>query len=124
MCGRLGCLWADGGYAGQLVNWVSPVSRGALQIVRRSDPARGFFVLPWRWVVERTFGWLGRSRRLSRDYERQAQVAEAFADLAICRLMQAALLDRLNTEDRQRWAEATLKLVTEFALYGSDDVRT
>jgi len=85
--GRLRWLWADGGYAGQLVQWVGRVSRRALEIVRRSDPARGFPVLPRRWVVERTFGWLGRSRRLSRDYERQAEVAEAFVYLAMCRLM-------------------------------------
>lgn len=85
--GRLRHLWADGGYAGQLVTWVSRVSRCALEIVRRSDTACGFIVLPRRWVVERTFGWLGRSRRLSRDYERRPQVAEAFVYLAMCRLM-------------------------------------
>ena len=87
MYGRLRCLWADGGYAGQLVQWVARVSRCVLEIVRRSDTVRGFTVLPRRWVVERTFGWLGRSRRLSRDYERKAQVAEAFVYLAMCRLM-------------------------------------
>ena len=85
--GRLRHLWADGGYAGQLVQWVARVSRCTLEIVRRSDTARGFLVLPRRWVVERTFGWLGRSRRLSRDYERKAPVAEAFVYLAMCRLM-------------------------------------
>jgi putative transposase len=85
--GRLRCLWADGGYAGQLVDWVGRVSRCVLEILRRSDTARGFIVLPRRWVVERTFGWLGRSRRLSRDYERKAEVAEAFVYLAMCRLM-------------------------------------
>ena len=85
--GRLRCLWADGGYAGQLVQWVTRVSRCALEIVHRSNTTRGFIVLPRRWVVERTFGWLGRSRRLSRDYQRKAQVAEAFVYLAMCRLM-------------------------------------
>ena len=85
--GRLRCLWADGGYAGQLVCWVGRVSRCVLEIVRRSDTARGFTVLPRRWVVERTFAWLGRSRRLSKDYERKAQVAEAFVYLAMSRLM-------------------------------------
>lgn len=81
--GRLRHLWADGGYAGQLVHWVGRVSRRALEIVRRSDTARGFAVLPRRWVVERTFGWLGRSGRLSRDYERKAQVAESFVYLHV-----------------------------------------
>jgi len=56
-----------------------------MEIIRRPDTACGFTVLARRWVVERTFGWLGRSRRLSRDYERKAQVAEAFVYLAMCR---------------------------------------
>ena len=82
MYGRLRWLWADGGYAGQLVAWVGWASRCMMEIMRRSDTACGFTVLARRWVVERTFGWLGRSRRLSRDYERTVQVAEAFVYLA------------------------------------------
>jgi len=85
--GRLRQLWADGAYAGSLVDWVERVSRCVLDIVRRSDTARGFKVLPRRWVVERTFGWLGRYRRLSRDHERKAEVAEAIVYLAMSRLM-------------------------------------
>ena len=85
--GSVRCLWADGGYAGALVGWVQRVSRCVLEIVRRSDTVRGFTVLPRRWVVERTFAWLGRFRRLNRDYERRADVAEAMVYLAMSRLM-------------------------------------
>jgi putative transposase len=83
----LRCLWADGGYAGTLVDWVQRVSRCALQLVRRPAAARGFSLLPRRWVVERTFAWLGRYRRLNRDYERRADVAEGMVYLAMTRLM-------------------------------------
>lgn len=60
-------VWADGGYAGELTKWARERNLN-LEIVRRSDKA-GFHVLPRRWVVERTFGWLGFFRRLSKEYE-------------------------------------------------------
>jgi putative transposase len=85
--GSLRCLWADSGYAGTLVEWVARVSRRVLHIVRRPATAQGFTLLPRRWVVERTFAWLGRYRRLNRDYERRADVAEAMVYLAMTRLM-------------------------------------
>ena len=66
---RLRLIWADAGYAGQLVDWVMSVSGWALEIVRRPRDSHQFEVLPRRWVVERTFAWLGRCRRLSKDYE-------------------------------------------------------
>jgi putative transposase len=66
---RLKLIWADAGYSGQLIEWVSLVCGWILEIVKRSDDIKGFQVLPHRWVVERTFGWLGRYRRLSKDYE-------------------------------------------------------
>ncbi len=65
--GRLQIIWADGGYLGSLVQWVKqlrPSGKLHLEIVRRCDRARGFKVLPKRWIVERTFGWLTKSRRL------------------------------------------------------------
>lgn len=67
---RIQLIWADGGYAGKLIQWVSALRPGRplkLEIVKRSDKVKGFYVLPRRWVVERTFGWLGRHRRLSKD---------------------------------------------------------
>jgi len=58
-----------------------------LEIVKRSDDVKGFKVLPRRWVVERTFGWLCRNRRLSKDYERKCNTSETFIYLAMTRLM-------------------------------------
>jgi putative transposase len=85
--GRIRRIWADGGYAGALVTWTQRVFGCVLEIVKRSDAASKFIVLPRRWVVERTFGWLGRYRRLNRSYERRTEIAEAMVYLAMCRLM-------------------------------------
>jgi len=87
---RVKHLWADGGYAGALVQWAWRRWRCTVEIVKRTD-AHTFRVLPRRWVVERTFGWLGRYRRLNRDYERQAQTGEVMVYLAMTRLMLARL---------------------------------
>lgn len=84
---RLQRIWADGGYAGKLVDWVKEKGERVLDIVRRNDDQSGFTVLPRRWVVERTFGWLGRFRRLSKDYERLTDTGEAMIQLAMTRLM-------------------------------------
>ncbi len=84
---RLRLIWADGGYAGQLVTWALAAYGWALEIVKRPDDARGFVVLPKRWVVERTFGWLGRCRRLSKDYEALPETSEAWIYLAMTHLM-------------------------------------
>ena len=80
---------ADGGYQGQLESWVRLMgslfgSPGlALEIIKRSDQGKGFKLLPRRWVVERTFGWLMKSRRLVRDHERKPSHHEAFVYLAM-----------------------------------------
>lgn len=90
MFGRLQTLWADGGYAGRLVRWVKrlrPFGKLHLEIVRRSDPASGFQILPKRWIVERTFGWLMKSRRLGRDYEVRLDHSEAMIRLCMIRIM-------------------------------------
>lgn len=88
---RLKLVWADGGYAGQLVNWVAEFGKWTLQIVKRTDDVKGFKVLPRRWVVERTFGWLGRYRRLSKDYEERPQSSVALIFLAMINLMSKRL---------------------------------
>jgi putative transposase len=85
-CPRLRLIWADGGYAGQLVEWVEALGGWLLAIVKR-PPEGGFVVLPRRWVVERTFAWLGRYRRLSKDYEALPETSEAFIYIAMIRLM-------------------------------------
>lgn len=79
-------IWADGGYAGTFVAWALKLWRCTVEIVKRTD-AHTFRVLPRRWVVERTFGWLGRCRRLNRDYERLAQTGESVVYLAMIRIM-------------------------------------
>ena len=84
---RLHLIWADGGYAGKLIDWVSSFGNWALEIVRRSDDVKGFAVLPRRWVVERTFGWLMKFRRLSKDYEETVKSSEAWILLAMINIM-------------------------------------
>lgn len=84
---RLTLIWADGGYAGKLVEWVQETCGWLLQIVKRRDDIQGFAVLPRRWVVERTLGWLGRCRRLSKDYEELTESSEAMIHLAMTQLM-------------------------------------
>ncbi len=79
---RLICDWADGGYVGRLVDWAKFVLALTIQIVKRSNTATGFEVLPRRWVVERTFGWLVKHRRLIRDYETRPDHHEAMVYLA------------------------------------------
>jgi putative transposase len=85
---RLKQIWADSIYACKdLPTWAIVACNFFLEVVRRSAKAVGFAVLPRRWVVERTFGWLGRSRRLSKDYERSPRVSETMIQLAMIRLM-------------------------------------
>jgi putative transposase len=81
-------LWVDGGYAGDaFANWVRAHRRElAVEVVKRSDDVRGFKVLPHRWVVERTFGWLMHHRRLVRDYETTITSAEAVVYIAMIRI--------------------------------------
>ena len=87
MLPRLKKIWVDGAYAGQLVEWVWSSFRGVLEVVRRPAEARGFEVLPRRWVVERTFGWFNRCRRLSKDYEFCVDTSEAMIYVAMTHLM-------------------------------------
>lgn len=81
-------LWVDGGYTGAtFANWVKELRpKLAVEVVRRSDPTAGFKVLPRRWVVERTFGWLMHHRRLARDYETSETSAEAWIFIAMIRI--------------------------------------
>ena len=87
---RLRLIWADGAYAGQLLGWVRGLRRGRtlrLEIVKRTDKVPGFVVQPKRWIVERTFGWLNRYRRLSKDYEYLTATSEAMIHVAMINLM-------------------------------------
>jgi putative transposase len=84
---RLKLIWADGGYAGKLIEWTQEAGHWILEIVKRSDDVTGFQVLPKRWIVERTFAWFGRYRRLSKDYETLTESSEAIIHLAMIHLM-------------------------------------
>jgi len=87
---RRRCLWADGAYAGCLETWVTLLRRYRkvrLEIVKRSEQAKGFIVLPKRWIVERTFGWWGKSRRLSKDYEYRTETSEAMIYVVMIHIM-------------------------------------
>jgi putative transposase len=85
---RLQLIWADGGYQGQpMIEWVFALAGWVLEIVKRCDDVKGFKLLPRRWVVERTFAWLGRYRRLSKDYEELPQTSEAMIYAAMVHLM-------------------------------------
>jgi transposase len=84
-------VWADGGYANSvdstLLSWARDALNIVVEIVKRTDDVKGFKVLPRRWVVKRTFGWLVRNRRLARDYERLTATSEAMIKAAMIRLM-------------------------------------
>ena len=90
MIGRfpgLRLVWADAGYAGKLIEWVWILTGWALEIVKRPRDSHQFEVLPRRWVVERTFAWLSRCRRLSKDYEALSDTTEAWINIAMIHLM-------------------------------------
>jgi len=89
---RLRKIWADGSYRGELIEWVYSLRCGRgrrrihLEIVEK-NPDGKFAVLPRRWIVERTFAWLGRSRRLSKDYEALCETAQNLIFIAMIQLM-------------------------------------
>ncbi len=85
---RLKKIWADGAYNGEeLARWCEETGEWELEIVERARKAEGFQVLPKRWIVERTFSWLVRNRRLSKDYERKVQISETLIKVAMIRLI-------------------------------------
>src|SRR5271157_3784437 len=88
-------VWADGGYAGKLVDWVATVLQRTLSIVKRPRKSQEFRVLQWRWIVERTFGWLNRSRRLSKDFDALPETTEAWIRIAMIQLMVRRLAGKI-----------------------------
>lgn len=102
---RMQLLWADSAYAGTLLEWIAARLGWKVEITKRLGTAKssqgelephvekqkGFVVQPRRWVVERTFAWLSRSRRLARDFEGLCETSEALIHLAMSKLMLARL---------------------------------
>ncbi len=87
-CPRLQVVWADGIYEKRwLIDWVRTECGWELVITKRSDKEKGFKVVPKRWVVERTFAWLGRYHRLSKDYEKLPETSEAMIQMAMIHIM-------------------------------------
>jgi putative transposase len=87
---RVRRIWADDAYTGELLAWVwalRPWRKVRLEMVKRPTGVKGFQLLPWRWIVERPFGWLGRYRRLSKDDEYLTQTSEAMIRVAMIHLM-------------------------------------
>jgi putative transposase len=84
---RLKKIYADGRYAGTLPNLVKNLSGWELEVVKKADGQSGFVVLPKRWIVERTFAWMGKYRRLSKDYEFQPESSEAMIRWAMVQRM-------------------------------------
>ena len=93
---RLRLIWADGSYTAKLVETVKILFHWTLEIVKRSDT--GFMVLPKRWIVERTFSWLYRYRRLSKDYEQLPENSEAMILIAMINLMSRRLAHGYATQ--------------------------
>jgi len=86
-CKKMRLIWVDGTYRGTLLDWVKGRIKAVLQPVLRCDNVKGFVLLPRRWVVERTFAWLGQSRRLNKDYEYLPESSEAMIYIAMTRIM-------------------------------------
>jgi len=83
---RLRLIFADGGYAGKFVDWTRGWFFRSVEIVKRPELHR-FVVLPKRWIVERTFAWFGKYRRLSKDYETLTECSECMIQIAMINLM-------------------------------------
>jgi hypothetical protein len=113
----LGLVWVDGGYVNTvdagLVDWAARTENIDVVVVPRNADVRGFQVLPRRWVVERTFGWLARCRRLARDYERKTAHSEAMIQVAMIRLMAARLAGEDHTPQGPIETEAARRIAED-----------
>jgi transposase len=102
----LSLVWADGGYAGKLIEWAAQVVHITVEIVRKPLGITTFHVLPRRWVVERTFAWIVRCRRLDHDYERLPETSEAMIKWAMIGLMTRRLAPPPGRKPWQRASTA------------------
>lgn len=84
---RLHKVWADGGYTGEWADEVAKRYNIEIEVVKRTDDLKGFVVVPRRWVVERTFAWFNRYKRLAKDYELRPEHSESMIYIAMIQLM-------------------------------------
>ena len=85
---RLKKIWADAAYRGpELAAWCQATGEWELEVVERAPGTRGWSRVPRRWVVERTFSWISRNRRMSKDYERKVQTSQTLIQVAMIRLL-------------------------------------
>ncbi|MFD0580067.1 IS5 family transposase [Dactylosporangium darangshiense] len=96
-------VFADGGFAGKLVDWTTSILRTTLHIVRKPEGQQGFAVIPRRWCVERTLAWLTAHRRLARDYERDPASSEAMIRWAAINTMTSRIARGRPATRQQRW---------------------
>ena len=93
---RLKVILGDGGYTGSLIGWLKRNFNLILEIVKRPAESKGFVLLPRRWIVERTFSWLNRHRRLSKDYEYLPDTSEVMVQVAMIGIMLRRLAPEKN----------------------------
>lgn len=103
---RLTRIWADGTYRGTLIDWAFALGSFIIDVVTRDPSHKGYQVIKRRWVVERTFAWLGRYHRLCKDYEYLLESSESMIYLAMIRLMVARLA---GTSTQQQFAAPKAK---------------
>ena len=97
---RLAKVWADSNYrVGALLSWIKANCRWVLEVVSKRPGQTTFEVQKWRWIVERTFGWFGRYRRLSKDYEHNPASSEAWIDIAMIHRMSRFSFPEKNRDD-------------------------
>ena len=96
-------VYADGAFAGKLLDWATAILRTTLHIVRKPAAQQGFAVIPRRWAVERTLAWLTAHRRLARDYERDPATSEAMIRWAAINTMASRITRRQPATRQPRW---------------------
>lgn len=115
---RLRLIWADGAYAGALLDWVATLRKRCklrLEIIKRKKGVKGFQVLHRRWIVERTFAWLGRHRRMSKDYEILTHTSETMIRIVMIGLMLRRLVAKRAIGTTASYSAAAPETPTETA---------
>jgi hypothetical protein len=96
-------VFADGGFAGKLVDWAKTILATVVYVVRKPEGQQGFAVIPRRWCVERTLAWLTAHRRLARDYERDPATSEAMIRWAAINTITSRIARGQPATRQQRW---------------------